>query len=469
MTIDSITVLEPAEKAGTAPPEDGLNAGPTGVVVRPGESGWDKARAAWVAHIDQNPTAVAVVQSAYDVAAVIRSARAAGLRVTAQGTGHGSPGLGALTDIVLIRTSAMGHVEVDAESECAWVGAGAEWQAVTAAAAEHGLTAQAGSSPDVGVAGYLLSGGISWLGRSHGLAVNDILAVEIVTADGEVRVVDADHDPDLFWAVRGGGGAFGVVTALRLRLHRVPAITAGVLFFPMERAQEILTLWREWIRSVPEQTMSCGRLLQFPPLPELPDPLRGQAFVVVEVAHAGELAELEPMLAPLRAASPVLDTVGPCTPMALAAIHMDPPGPTPGTGNGLLLTDLPGKAIDAVVECAGTGSGSPLLSVEFRHLGGALERRPEGAGAVGSFDAEFAFFAVGITPDPATAAKVGARLAVLEERLAPWSASVHYANFSERAGARGRFHDQQTIERLRAVKAAYDPAGLLVGAHDTLD
>jgi hypothetical protein len=454
----------------TSPPQvaSGLTAGPTGRVVRPGDLEWDRARTPWVVNVDQRPSAVTLVASTADVVDSVRSARASGLRVTAQGTGHGSPGVGSLADTVLVRTAGLRHVQVDPESRTAWVGAGAEWQAVTGAAAEHGLAALAGSSPDVGVAGYLLSGGISWLGRSHGLAVNDILAVQIVTADGELRVVDAGHDPDLFWAVRGGGGSFGVVTAFRLRLHRLQAVTAGTLFFPMEQAQQVLTVWRDWIRTVPEQTMSCGRLLQFPPFPEIPEPLRGRAFVVVEVAHVGEMSELAPMLEPLRACGPVLDTVAPCPPVGLAALHMDPPGPTPGTGDGMLLTDLPNEAIDAVVACAGAGSGSPLLSVEFRHLGGAIARRPDGAGAVGHFDAQFAFFAVGVTPDPATTAKVADRITVVEEALAPWSAPLHYANFSERSGGRDRFHDRETMERLRMVKAAYDPTALFFGAHADL-
>ena len=233
MSIDTST---PADTRGIGSATDGLTAGLTGTLIRPGEVGWDHARTPWVVNLDQRPAAVAVVRSAGDVAATVRSANAAGLRVTALGTGHGAAALGSLADTVLIRTAELRDVVVDPVGESVWAGAGAQWQAVTDAAAEHGLTALAGSAPDVGIAGYLLAGGISWLARSRGLAVNSLLAVELVTADGEVRVVDADHDPDLFWAVRGGGGNFGVVTAFRLRLHRVEAMVAGTLFFPMERA-----------------------------------------------------------------------------------------------------------------------------------------------------------------------------------------------------------------------------------------
>ena len=142
-----------------------------------------------------------------------------GLRVLAEGTGHGAKPVGSLADTVLLRTGALKTIDVDPATRSAWVGAGAEWGQVSAAAAAHGLVAQAGSAADVGVAGFLLSGGVSWLARSHGLAVNDILAVEMVDARGVVRVVDAATDPDLFWAIRGGGGGLGVVTRFRLRLH----------------------------------------------------------------------------------------------------------------------------------------------------------------------------------------------------------------------------------------------------------
>jgi FAD/FMN-containing dehydrogenase len=275
-----------------------------------------------------------------------------------------------------------------------------------------------------------------------------------------------DHEPDVFWALRGGGGEFGIVTALELRLHALPTVTAGTLFFPMQRAGEVLHAWRRWIRTVPNSTMSCGRLLQLPPLPELPPQLRGQAFVAVEVVYQGEHSELRTMIAPLRDLGPDLDTITEIPTGELFALHMDPPEPTPARANGMLLDDLPPTAIDALVACAGHGSGSPLLSVELRHLGGAIAERPANAGAVGHLDAQFLMFAAGITPDAATAAKVDAHVQLVEQALLPWGASIHYANFDERpGGGRYRFHDRQTLERLRAVKKQVDPTGVFTGPH----
>jgi FAD/FMN-containing dehydrogenase len=158
-----------------------------------------------------------------------------------------------------VRTAALNDVHVNPAERTVWAGSGAEWQAVTAATAEHGLAVQASSAPDVGIAGFLLSGGISWLSRSRGLAVNDVLSLQVVGSDGTPRIVDHDHEADLFWALRGGGGEFGVVTGFELRLHALPTVSAGTLFFPMERAGEVLHAWRRWTRTVSNRTMSCGR------------------------------------------------------------------------------------------------------------------------------------------------------------------------------------------------------------------
>ena len=443
----------------------GLTAGPTGTIVWPNDPSWDAARTPWVLNKDQQPEAVALVHSVEDVSAVVTSAAALKLRVMAQGTGHGAGPVGPLTGTVLLRTGALNDIEVDPLSRTAWVGAGCEWQAVTAAAARHGLAVQAGSAPDVGVAGYLLSGGLSWLCRSLGMAVNDVLAVEIVGADGVARTVNDENETDLFWAVRGGGGGFGIVTRILLRLHRVSTIVAGTLFFPMPRAGEVLHAWRRWTRTVPDRTTSCGRLLQLPPLPELPEQLRGKALTAIEVAHHGDLIELDPIISPLRQLGPELDTITPIPAPELANLHMDPPGPTPATAGGLLLSELPPAAIDALIACAGHGSGSPLLSVELRHLGGAVADRPANAGAVGNLDGQYIMFAVGITPDPATEYKVDAHIRTVHHALSPWTADLQYANFTEQAGGRERFHDSTTLQRLQRIKAHVDPTAMFTGAH----
>jgi FAD/FMN-containing dehydrogenase len=442
---------------------------PDGVILCSGGPGWDGARAAWIVNADQQPAEIAVVRSVADVSAVVVDAARRGRAVMAQGTGHAASTMGDLTDVVLIRTSYLDQVVVDAPSRTVWVGAGAVWRDVVDAVAQHGLAVQAGSAADVGIAGYLLSGGISWLSRTYGLAVNDVSAIEIVGADGVPRVVDQEREPDLFWALRGGGGSFGVVTAFQLRLHDVSSVAAGTLFFPMERAGEVLHAWRRWLPSLSNATMSCARLIQLPPLPELPPPLSGRALVGIELVHQGPLDELVRLIEPLRALGPTMDTVGELPTAALLALHMDPPGPTPCRGDGMLLSDVTPAAIDALVAAAGHGSGSPLLAVDVRQLGGAMAVQPSGAGAVGHLEAEFAVYAVGVTPDAATEVKVDAHVRVVEHALAPWSAVLHYANFDEHSsGGRERFHDQATLRRLRAVKDRVDPQNLFSGGHPVI-
>ena len=238
-----------------------------GTVTVPGDAGWDSARQAWNLAVDQRPAAVAEPETVADVVAIVNFARERGLRVAAQGTGHAASALAeaSLHDTILVKTHRMRVVEIDPDSRRAQAQAGALWSDVVGPASEHGLAALAGSSHDVGVVGYCLGGGLSWLGRKHGLAANSVTAVQIVTADGRVVVADAHHDADLFWAVRGGGGSFGIVTAIELALYPVEELYAGMLAFPVERAAEVLRAWREWVRTVPDEATSVGRVMHFPP------------------------------------------------------------------------------------------------------------------------------------------------------------------------------------------------------------
>ncbi len=312
--------------------------------VLPGEPGWDEARSAWNLFADQHPALVAHPETADDVIAAVQFARRRGLKVAAQATGHGAAELDPLTDTLLLKTTNLHEVSIDAAARRARVGAGVPWGALVGPAAEHGLAGLAGSSGTVGVVGYTLGGGVGWLGRKYGLACNSVLAVEIVTADGRLRRVDADNEPELFWALRGGGGgSFGVVTALEFALYPVAAVEGGTLFWPIERAGEVLDAWWSWAQTVPDEVTSLGRLLRLPPLPVLPEFLRGRDFVVVEVADMRGPGHLEELLAPLRALGPEIDTVATLPTTALGSIHMDPQDPVPGAGDGALLSAITGE------------------------------------------------------------------------------------------------------------------------------
>ena len=435
----------------------------TGSLVTSTDGYWDVARAAWVLNVDQRPSAVVHAETAEDVAATVDFAREHGLRVAAQGTGHNAAPLGDLAGTLLLKTARMRGITIDPARRTARVEAGVLWQELTEAAAAHGLAGLVGSSPDVGVVGYTVGGGLSWFGRKHGLACSALRSAEVVTADGQVRVVDADHDADLFWALRGGGGGVAVVTALELQLWPVSEVQAGALFWPVERGPDVWRAWRSWVDTLPDETTTWARYMSFPPFPEVPEPLRGNAFVIVEACHLGDAAEAAALLAPMRALGPALDTVATLPTTALSSVHMDPEHPVPSAGEGMLLADLPEQAVEQLVRVGGHGSGSPLLSLEVRHLGGSLARPADGA--LGSLRAQFAVFAVGIAADPVSEQRVRTHCDVVRSALAPWDAGCSYLNFTERSAAPSEFFAPDALARLQQVKQRYDADDLVRSNH----
>jgi FAD/FMN-containing dehydrogenase len=435
------------------------------LIVLPHDPNWNQARLAWNLAADQQPAAVAFPESARDVSAIVRWARERGLRVAPQGTGHSAIPLGSLAHTVLLKTERMRGVSIDVRKRRARVDAGVLWAEVTDAAAEYGLAALAGSSPDVGVVGYTLGGGVSWLGRRYGLAANSVTAVELVNAQGDLVHAAAERNADLFWALRGGGGSFGVVTAIEFKLYPVTDVYAGVLFFPLERGAEILRAWRRWVDTVPDEVTSVGRFLQLPPIPEIPEPLRGGSFVIVEAASLLGPDATDELLRPLRDLGPQLDTFATMPVRELERLHMDPEHPVPGFGDGALLSDFNDAAIDALVQTAGAGAGSPLLSVEIRHAGGALARKAPGAGALASIDGQFLIFAVGMAMTPEMGAAVRAHLELVQNALARWDSGRSYLNFSEKRERGERLFGDVNYRRLQAVKAAVDPDDVFRSNH----
>src|SRR5436190_5460944 len=358
-----------------------------GRVATPGDSDWDEARQAWNLAADQRPEAVALVESADDVAKVIDFARDNGLRVAGQGTGHGAVALGSLDDTILIKTERMRAIEIG--DGTARLEAGVLAEEIGAAAHERGKSFLPGTSPNVGVIGYSLGGGLSWLGRRYGWACNHVTAIELVSADGEPRTVDGMTDPDLFWALRGGGGGYGIVTALHVGLFPVSEVYAGGLLFPPELTGEGLRRYRDWCAEAPEEVGSMARMLNLPPIPDIPEPIRGKKWLAITACCIGSREEGEKAIAPLREiGEPAMDSFDQVPAPALTRIAMDPEPPVPGLGHHATLNELPDEAIDAFVEVAGPETDSPLLLAEIRQLGGALSRAPENAGALDKLDSE---------------------------------------------------------------------------------
>jgi hypothetical protein len=433
----------------------------SGTLSTEGDDGWDLARQAWNLYAQQRPAAVAIVDGVEDVQAVVNFARENGLRVAPQGTGHGATSLEDLSGAILLRTVRMTGVDLDPEARRARVNAGALSEDIANPASEHGLAALCGSSPDVGLAGYSLGGGTGWLARKHGLQCNALEAVELVTADGEAVRADSERNQDLFWALRGGGGSFGVATALEFGLVEEPQPYAGMIAWPWERSEEVLKRWAEWAPEAPEEVTTSARIMQLPPLPEIPEPLRGRQLVVIDGAVCASPEEAEKMLAPLRELGPEMDMWGPMPPAGLVRIHGDPETPVPGASDHRMIAELPAEAIEAFVTAAGPGSGSALLMAELRQLGGAAGRPAEDCGALSHFEDPFALFGVGIAMDEGMAAAVVQSAERLCAAMGPWASSRCYLNFAERLGVDSAGgYAEHAYARLQEIRSEVDPDGL---------
>src|SRR4051794_9908748 len=404
-----------------------------GNVHLPGDPGYDAASTPWNVAVRQRPAAVAVPRDAADVSAVVRAAAAAGLRVAPQSTGHNAGPLAAhgLDDVVIVRTSSLTDVEVDEARGIVRVGGGTLWEAAVDAAAAVGQTVLHGSSPDVGIAGYSLGGGMGWYARKLGLATNSLTAVEVVIGDGTLVRADAETNAELFWALRGGGGNFGVVTALEFAMFPIETAYAGMLVWDQVHAEQVLRTWAQWAPGAPDEVTTSFRLLNLPPLPELPEGFRGRSLVVIDGAVLDTDERAEAILADLRALHPELDTFGRVPAKSLVRLHMDPEGPTPAVSDSAMLDALPDDALAAFLEAAGPGSGTSLLAAELRQLGGALGRPHPGGGVLSHLDGTFAMFAVGVAPTPEMAAQGQADARRLVAALTPYSSGRSYLNFAE--------------------------------------
>ena len=433
--------------------------------VFPDDSRWDDARQSWNLAADLRPAVVVLPTTVDDVIGAVAYAAERDLRIVVQGTGHGATVHGSLDGTLMLNMREMRAVEIDAENRRARVEAGALWEDVVNPATEQGLTALHGSSPNVGVVGYSLGGGIGWLARKHGLSAESVLAVEVVTADGTLLRADRTQNTELFWALRGGGGGLGVVVAMEIALYEVEELVAGMMIWPWERSEEVLTAYVAWAETAPNSVSASVRMLQIPPLPDIPEFLRGRQIVVIDGAVLGTEDEANEILAPFRALAPEIDTFATVEPAALIRLHMDPEPPMPGKGDGFLIDDLDADAVKAIVEIAGPGTESPLVMVELRQLGGTLRERRPGAGALGALDGSFAFYSVGVPMGPGAAEAIESRIDAIKGALAPWSRGKTYLNFAEKNVTIGDAVGAEAFARLAQVKESVDPDGRFRSGH----
>ncbi len=437
-----------------------------GAVHLPGDPLYDEARMPWNLQVDEHPAAVAYPADPQEVARIVRAAAESGLRVAPQGTGHGAPPLaGRLGDAVLLRTSAMTGLRVDVASRTARAEAGVLWGDVVTRAGRVGLAGQHMSSPGVGVVGSSLGGGVSWYSRQHGLQCSGITAVELVLADGTfVRATD-DQDPELLWAARGGSGGFGVVTALEFDLLPVRTAYAGMLAWDWQHAQRVLTAWAEWTADAPESVTSVARIFQVPDDVDLPEQVRGRGMVMVDAVALGDPEAGARSLAPLRALGPELDTFAEVPAADIAHLQLDPQEPTAVYANSVLVHGFPADAVEALVAAAGPGSGSQLLFVELRQLGGALARPSRRGGALDHLPAEFLVLGVGLDVGTGWSAVRADAMRMLDS-LAPWASRASYLSMAYEAAARRGFA-AEAYERLVRIRQSADPNSLFVAPRPT--
>lgn len=448
--------VEPADLAR-------LSAEVIGPVLQPGDERFAEETVTWNLALSQRPMIVVGAAVVGDVQAAVRFANVRNLPVAVVATGHGA--LVSSDGAVLINLRRMDGVSIDAQAGTATVGAAVEMQDLVDAAAADGLAPLAGSSPNVGVVGFTLGGGLSpALGRAHGFAADHVRSAEIVTPDGELRRIDAGAEPDLFWAIRGGKGNFGVVTSLTVDLVPVTRLYGGGLFYTGEHVGQVLDAYRRIAATAPNELTVSFAFLRLPALPFVPEPLQGRFTVHVRVAYLGAAAEGERLIADLRAAAPTLiDTVAEMPYTAIAAIHADPVDPVPAYEVSSLLADFPPEAAAALISAAGPDVDSPAVVIEIRQLGGALAGEPKSPNAVGHRDAKFQLFA-GAIGAPGMGESFREHLEGLVRTLAPWSTGGKQINYlsayDTTPQAVASAYEPATYERLVRVKTAYDPRNL---------
>jgi FAD/FMN-containing dehydrogenase len=429
-----------------------------GRVYVSGDDGYHAARLPWQRKFDPHPAVVVEATQPEDVRAAIRFARESGLPFSVQATGHGAvlPSEGG----VLLKTTRMASVEVDAGRRTARTGGGALWSDVIAAAAPHGLAPLSGTSAGVGVAGYTLGGGTGWLSRTYGYAADSLLSAELVTADGELVTASAEENPDLFWAIRGGSGNFGVVTSLEFRLHPVGSVYGGMAMFDAERAADVFATYREWALDEPDESNTAVTLAVMPPAPEIPEPVRGRRVLMLRAYHLGEAADAERVLAPLRDAAgpPLLDGMRETTFADAAAMLPAPPPMATEMWFGMF-NEVPDEAIAAMVEADG------VSGVELRHWGGEMARPEPGAGPIGHRDVPFSIVAMSQAPDRDQAARLKAAVDALGAKLEPHATGGSFLNFLGNADRTETAYTPDDYRRLREVKAAYDPDNVFGANH----
>jgi FAD binding domain/Berberine and berberine like len=440
-----------------------------GSVLLPGDAGYDLERAVFNLNHQLLPAVIVVAQCPTDVRAAVSFAAGQRRPVLVKTTGHQMVGMA--EGSVLITTHRMNDIAIDAVTRTARVGAGVIWAEVVQQAAEVGMAPLNGSNPTVGVAGYTLGGGLSpTLGRSRGYAADHVRSLDVVTADSELRCVDAESEPELFWALRGGKGNFGVVTALEFDLFPVSRLYGGGLYFRGEQMADVLRAWTAWHPDTPETMTSSFAALRLPSLPQVPEPLRGVFTVSLRFAYDGTAEDGERLVAPLRAIAPaILDTVADMPYTDVASIHNEPTEPLPYYERSIMLREFSGEAQDKLVELVGPQSDTTMWIAELRALGGAWDREPAVPNAVATRGLPYVLLGVEVGPlseEP----RLKRSIAALLDGMTRWQGDRRLVNnlAPEEASDIPAVYGPERYARLAGVKKMYDPTNMFRLNHNVV-
>ena len=455
-----MTLAEPLpDQLSTHVPFAELRARTAGTVAVQGDDDYDALVSPWNLAVPVRPAAVLAAKTAQDVVEAVRFATRHGLLVTPQATGHGA--ISALVGELLVTTKGLDECVVHPEG-WARVGAGVKWVRVVEAAAPYGLAPLSGSITDVGIVGYTTGGGLGPMARTYGLAIDRVRAFEVVTGDGELRRVTPTEHPELFFGLRGGKGALGIVTAVEFDLVHQPTFYGGALWFDGEHAAAVVERWREWSAALPELGTTSFALFQLPAMPGVPPELAERLTLSVRYVWTGDATDGERWFASMRDAAPVLlDDVARKPYTAVDSVHTDPLDPTPTHEAATVLTDFPAAAADALLAMAGPESSSPQVLVEVRQMGGATARAGAHDSAFCARQAAYALLTVGIAGTPG----VEDHAAAVLDAVAPWVGGHRMPNFTFEAERLVDAYDSRTLERLRAGVRTYDPHGVMAIGH----
>jgi FAD/FMN-containing dehydrogenase len=424
---------------------------------------YDTVRAVFNAMFDRRPALIARASSAADVIAALAFARARGLPIAVRGGGHSVAGYSSIDDGVLIDLGAMKAIRVDPEAQRVRVQAGANWGEIDRETQAFGLATTGGRVTGTGVAGFTLGSGSGWLERLHGLACDNLLSAEIVTADGRLLTASATENEDLFWGLRGGGGNFGIVTEFEFRLHPVgPIVLGGLILHPRDKAPEVYRFYREFMKDAPPEVGGGLVLMHAPPAPFVPPAMQGRPAVAIVAAYFGPLDRGAEVLAPLRAfGAPPVDIVQPMPYVALQSM-LDGGNPS-GRRNywrSENLATLSDEAIDALIACAATAT-SPFSVLILQAVGGAIAAVPEDATPLGGRSAPWQYHCYGIWNDSDDGRHI-AWVRATEQALRPWASGRMSLNFISEANderVRASFGAEK-YRRLVALKDKYDPSNV---------